>query len=145
MAIEISDLVSHAKSQDIEESEVIRRVAIKSAYYAMYHTALEAVTQAGGIQSNDRGSWGVHAEVANAFRRIGTASDRNAETKQKSRRAARLLKDAKDLRVLACYQLDEDVSINQSKDSINLLDDFIDVAETISPDCSARDRASSNQ
>lgn len=142
MAIGISDLASHAKDQHIEESEINRRVAIKSAYYAMYHTALEAVNRGGGIEENDKGAWGVHAEVAKAFRRIGTSPDNSPEVQQKSRRATRLLMDARDMRVLACYQLEEDISVNQARDTIHRLDRFVEAAEIIVPECSSRDHTS---
>ena len=111
MSVRPRDLLDQAKSLQSGAGEVSARGSISRAYYAALHRALEIVPQ--GVGRDDERN--THQQVIDAVDRLGRGI---APGRQAAIQIGRLLRQLRKSRVLADYQLAEDLSPDEAETAI---------------------------
>lgn len=122
MSISAGDLITFAEHlvADEQQQETGFRAALSRAYYAAYHDCLvwhERLPAPGSLGPGPSNGSGIHAQLCS--RLSNPDSSISASDKTKSRQRAYALRNLRDRRTKADYQLNESLTISEAKQAIS--------------------------
>jgi uncharacterized protein (UPF0332 family) len=139
MSIKPRDLLSIARQQAVQETEIWRRSAISRAYYAAYHRCRlwELALPAPGSNAGPAG--GIHQDLIN--RLSNPAPECGPELAARSRACGAQLRAQRQRRVDADYEIDAEVSQEDLRKQLDAVEQLLARCDEAMPESVVRRRA----